>query len=56
MSDAEDDGVDKAYSGHAHQTQQEEVGIAIQLEVGGFWVKDGAHQLTFGCNETWVRK
>lgn len=43
IHDAEDNGVDKAYSSHSHQAQQEEVGITVQLEVGGLWVKDGAH-------------
>ena len=51
--DAEDNRVDKADSSYSHQTQQEEVGITVQLEVGGFGIQDGAHQLTFGCAETW---
>lgn len=52
MNDAERNRVYKAYYSHAHQTQQEEVGITIQLEVSGFGVQDGAHQLAFGCAET----
>lgn len=56
IHDAEDNGVDKTYSSHSHQAQQEEVGITVQLEVGGLWVKDGAHKLAFGCAETWVNK
>lgn len=52
VHDTKGDGVDKANSSHSHQTQQEEVGIAVQLEVGGFWIKDGSHQLAFGCAET----
>lgn len=56
VHDAEDNGVYEADSSHSHQTQQEEVGITVQLEVGGFGVKYGAHQLAFGCAETWVKK
>lgn len=52
IHDAENDGVDKAYSSHSHQTQEKEVGITIQLEVGGFRVKDRAHKLAFGGAET----
>lgn len=52
INDAENDGVDKAYSSHSHQTQEKEVGITIQLEVGGFRVKDRAHKLAFGSAET----
>lgn len=56
VHDTEYNGVNKADSSHSHQTQQEEVGIAVQLEVGGFGIKDGAHQLAFSCAETWVKK
>jgi len=56
VHDTEDNGVYKADSSHSHQTQQEEVGITIQLKVGGFGIKDGAHQLAFGCAETWAKK
>lgn len=56
IHDTENDGVDKAYSSHSHQTQEKEVGVAIQLEVGGFWVKDWAHKLAFGGAETLVGK
>lgn len=56
VHDTEYNGVNKADSSHSHQTHQEEVGIAVQLEVGGFRIKDGAHQLAFSCAETWVKK
>ena len=36
VSDAEHDGVDEADSCHGHQTQEEEVGVPVQLEIGGF--------------------
>lgn len=52
VQNTENNGVDKANSSHSHQTQQEEVGITVQFEVGGFWVKNRAHQLAFGCAET----
>ena len=48
---AEDDGVDEADPCHPHQTQQEQVGVSVQLEVCGFGVEDGAHQLAFLCAE-----
>lgn len=40
VDDAEDDGVEEANPGHAHQTQQELVGVTVQLEVSGFGVQD----------------
>lgn len=51
VDDAEDDGVEEADPCHAHQTQQELVGIAVQPEVGGFGVEDGSHQLALLCAE-----
>lgn len=51
VDDAEDDGVEEADPSHAHQTQQELVGITVQPEVGGFGVEDGPHQLAFLCAE-----
>lgn len=53
VHDAEDDGVDKADASYSHQAQQEEVGVAVQLEVGGLGVQDGAHQLALSRAETW---
>lgn len=50
--DAEDDGVDEANAGHSHQTEQEEIGISVQLEVSGLGVQDGAYQLALLCAET----
>lgn len=47
VHDTEDDGVEEADPCHPDQTQQEEISIAVQLEVCGFGVEDGAHQLTF---------
>ena len=47
VHDTEDDGVDEADPCHPHQAQQEQVSIVVQLEVGGFRVEDGAHQLAF---------
>lgn len=52
IHDTEDNWVNEADSSHSHETQQKEVGVTIQLEVGGFGIKDGAHQLAFGCAET----
>lgn len=54
--DTEYYGVYKANPSHSHKTQQEEVGIAIQLKVSGFGVKDGAHQLALGCAEPLMKK
>lgn len=54
IHDAEDDGVDKTDASHSHQAQQEEVGVVVQLEVGGLGVEDGAHQLALGSAEAWV--
>lgn len=51
VHDTEDDGVDEADPCHPHQTQQEQVSIAVQLEVCGFRVEDGAHELAFLCTE-----
>ena len=51
--DAQDDGVDEADGGHAHQAQEEEVGVVVQLEVRGLGVEDGAHQLALGRAEPW---
>ena len=51
VDDAEHDGVDEPDHGHAHQAQQEEVGVAVQLEVRGLGVQDGAHQLALLCVE-----
>lgn len=56
VHDTEDDGVDEANQSHSYQTQEKEVGVAIQLEVGGFWVKDRAHELAFGGAETLFEK
>lgn len=53
VHDAEDDGVDKADASYSHQAQQEEVGVAVQLEVRGLGVEDGAHQLALSCAEAW---
>lgn len=52
VHDTEDDGVDEADACHPHQTQQEQVGIAVQLEICGFRVEDGAHQLALLCTKT----
>lgn len=49
--DAEHDGVDEADPCNPDQTQQEQVRVSIQLEVCGFGVQDGAHQLAFLCGE-----
>lgn len=46
---AEDDGVDESDRCHSHQAQQKEVGVSVELEVSGFGVEDGAHQLPFLC-------
>lgn len=51
VHDTEDDGVDEADPRHPHQAQQEQISIAVQLEVGGFGVQDGAHELAFLCAE-----
>lgn len=51
VNDAEDDGVDEADPRHPHQAQEEQVRVPIQLEVCGFGVEDGAHQLAFLCAE-----
>lgn len=51
VDDAEDDGVEEADASHAHQAQQELVGVAVQLEVSGLGVEDGPHQLAFLCAE-----
>ena len=51
--DTEYDGVDEPDPGHAHQAQQEEVGVPVQLEVRGLGVDDGAHQLPLGRAEAW---
>lgn len=58
VDDAEDDSVEEADPGHAHQTQQELVGVAVQPEVSGLGVQDGPNQLAFlgaeACSETEV--
>lgn len=51
VDDAEDDGVEETDPSHAHQTQQELVGVTVQPEVGGFGVENGSHQLAFLCAE-----
>lgn len=51
VDDAEDDGVEEADASHAHQAQQELVGVTVQLEVSGFGVEDGSYQLAFLCAE-----
>lgn len=50
------DGVYEANSSHKHQTQKKEVGIAVQLEVCGFGIQDGADQLALGCAVTWANR
>lgn len=56
VEDADDDGVQEPDARHTHQAEQEEVGLAVELEVGGLWVQDGAHQLPFRSAEAWIPK
>lgn len=56
VKDADDDGVEEADAGHAHQAEQEQVGLAVELKVGGLWVQDGAHQLPFRSAEPCSRE
>lgn len=51
VHDTEDDSVDEADPCHPNQTQQEQISIAVQLEVCGFRVENGAHKLAFLCTE-----
>lgn len=53
VHDTEDDGVDEADPRHPYQTEQEQISIAVQLEVGGFRVEDGANKLAFLRTEAW---
>lgn len=45
VDDAEDHSVNESNGSHSNQTEQEQVGVSVQLKVCGFRVKDGAHQL-----------
>lgn len=56
VEDADDDGVEEADARHAHQAEQKQVGLAVELEVGGLRVQDGAHQLPFRSAETCNRE
>lgn len=49
--DAEDNSVDEADGCHPHQTQQEQISVTVKLEIRGFGMEDGAHQLAFLCAE-----
>lgn len=51
VHDAEDNSVDEADGGHPHQAQQEQISIAVKLEICGLGMEDGAHQLAFLCAE-----
>lgn len=53
VNDADDYGVEKSDPRHAHQAEQEHVGISVELEICRLWVQDGADQLPFGSAEAW---
>lgn len=48
--------VDHSNGSKCYEAHQEPQGISVQLEVHGFRVENGPHQIPLGCVETWKDK